>query len=207
MRTSSLTLAAALSSISFTVHAQSMADALNNACTVTWIGLDFSEARFVPSIDFAEVEGNTRAALLKWNNLMEQEPDKFNMGKALDITRCVTNTSFVKDLNEAVTAEKLLAREPYTLDKAKIPGMVNAYKTTGDGVGVVLIVSTFDKTQGIADYYVTFFNMKTHDLLYTEMLTETPLGFGMRNYWAHSVYTLLKTIEHAKARDWRGQFK
>ena len=207
MRTTLLAATAALLSIPFAARAQSMADALNNACTVTWIGLDFSSARFVPAIDFAEVEGDTRTALLKWNNLMEQEPDKFNMGKALGITRCVTNTSFVKDLNEAVTADKLLSREPYSLDKAKIPDMVNAYKTAGDGVGVVLIVSTFDKTQAMAEYWITFFNMKTHGMLYTEKLMGKPQGFGVRNFWAGSVYSVLKAIEKGHAKAWRGQFK
>ena len=114
--------------------AQSMADLMNGRANVTFIGLDFSGARFVPAIEFAEVDANPGLTLLKWNNLLEQEPQKFDMGKALDISHATNNTSFVRDVNEGLTSSDLLAPDPYELDPAKIPAMVKVYKTSGEGV-------------------------------------------------------------------------
>lgn len=206
MRTTLLSIAV-IAGLTPMATAQTMGDALNNACTVTWIGLDFSESKFVPTFDFAEVDADPQTAILKWNNLLEQEPEKFDLGKALGITRCVTNTSFVRDANEGMTSADLLGRDPYTLDEAKIPDMVKAYKTEGDGIGVVFIVSTFDKTQLKAEFYVTFFNMKTKEVLHKERITGKPMGFGMRNFWAGAISAVLKDIKKSYVEDWRAEFK
>ncbi len=189
------------------LNGQTMADALYNGTQVTWVGLDFSNAKFVPAVEFTEVDADPQLAILKWNNLLEQEPEKFNLCKALESTRCSTNTSFMRKVHEGLTSEELLGRESYSLDKAEIPGMVKDYDTKGEGVGVVFIVSSFDKTQNMAEYWVTFFNMETKEILHTQRLAAKPSGFGMRNYWAGSVYQALKTIQKNHLNTWRTQFR
>src|SRR5690606_13003044 len=109
--------------LSSPVHAQTMADVFQNNTDVTWVGLDFSRAKLVPTFEFVEVESDAPMALVKWNNLLEQEPDKFNLGRALGITRYSINTTFMREVNKDLTAESLLGREPYSLDPSAIPEM------------------------------------------------------------------------------------
>jgi hypothetical protein len=206
MRTTLLSLSAALL-LAGTASAQTMGDALYDAAPVTWVGLDFSEAKFVPSVEFADVDADARLAMLKWNNLLEQEPKKYDLGRTLGIKRITTNTSFMREVNEGITAEDLLGREPYSIPEAKIPEMVKSYKFTGEGVGVVFIVSTFDKTQEKGEFYVTFFNMKTKEVMHTERLMGKPMGIGLRNYWAGSISSVLKNIEKSYAATWRAKYK
>lgn len=207
MKTSILALAVALT-IGTAATAQTMADALNNKCTVTWIGLDFSGATLVPTVEFAAVQADPGTAILKWNNLLEAEAEKFDLGKALGINSCINNTSYVQPANDGINANDVLSRTAGTLDKEKVPSMVQNYKTEdGEGVGVVFIVSTFNKTQEMAEYYVTFFNMKTKEVLHSERISGEPTGFGLRNYWAGSVTSVLKTIEKEYAKAWLKRFK
>lgn len=207
MKTTLLTLTTAIA-FGTSVQAQTMADALNNKCQVTWIGLDFSEAKLIPTVEFATVEADPGTAILKWNNLLEQEHEKFDLAKALGISNVVTNTSYVAPVNEGVKSQDLLSRTAITLDKEKVPSMVKKYKTNdGDGVGVVFVVSAFNKTSEIAEFYVTFFNMKTREVLHSERISGKPTGFGIRNYWAGAVTQVLKTIEKEYSKAWLKRFQ
>lgn len=197
----------AIVTLPLSTQAQTMADALNNKCTITWIGLDFSEAKFVPTVDFAEVQNNVDLALLKWNNLLEQEAAKFDLGAALGSTRTTNNTSFVQDANAGIAPHDLIQRTAEPLDLSKIPGMVRRYKTEGEGVGVVFIVESFNKTDVQAVFHVTFFNMATKEILHTERMVGKPGGFGMRNYWAAAVTSVLKNIKSNYAKMWHKRFK
>lgn len=189
------------------VVAQSMADVFKDSCSVTWIGLDFSKAKLVPDTAFAEMGMDARSMLHKWNTLLEKETEKFDLGGALRNTRCTTNTSFLLDVNNAVTPGQLLGQENYALDKELVPGMVRAYPTTGEGLGVVFIVSTFDKARHTAEFYVTFFNMATKEVLLSDRVYGKPMGFGLRNYWAGAVYSALKKIKATHSRVWRNRYK
>ncbi len=206
MRTPLLTLAAVIA-FGTSLQAQTMADALNERCKLTWIGLDFSEAKLVSTVDFAEVERDPNFMIVKWNNLIEQERDKFDLGKALGVKGVMNNTSLIRAANEGITADDILSREAGTLAKSKVPDMVKDYKFEGEGVGVVFIVSTYNKPELMAEYYVTFFNMATKEVLHSERVLGKPQGFGIRNFWAGSVNDALKQIEKEYAKTWRSQFK
>lgn len=207
MKTTLLFFTAALT-FGIGAKAQTMSEALNNKVPVTWIGLDFSEATFVPTVDFAPVEADAKTTLLKWNNLMEQEHEKFDLAKAIGISTVTTNTSYVAPVNDNVDAQKLLSRTASTLDKEKVPAMVKKYKTEdGEGVGVVFIVSAFNKTAETAEFYVTFFNMKSKEVLLSERISGKPAGFGIRNYWAGAVTSVLKTIDKEYSKAWLKRFK
>ncbi|MFZ1331619.1 MAG: hypothetical protein WAR83_05500, partial [Flavobacteriales bacterium] len=132
----------------------------------------------------------------------------FNMATALGINACINNTSYVQAANDGISSADLLSRTAGTLDKEKVPSMVKDYKTEdGEGVGVVFIVSTFNKTQEMAEFYVTFFNMKTKEVLHSERISGKPVGFGLRNFWAGSVTNVLKSIEKDYSKAWLKRFQ
>jgi len=49
--------------------------------------------------------------------------------------------------------------------------------------------------------------MKTKELLFTEKMLASPSGIGTKNYWSHSFYTLIKTIESKKYAEWKMRYK
>jgi hypothetical protein len=48
--------------------------------------------------------------------------------------------------------------------------------------------------------------MKTKELLIHERLKEKPSGFGLRNYWAGSIYRVIKEIKKNCYNVWISEF-
>jgi hypothetical protein len=59
---------------------------------------------------------------------------------------------------------------------------------------------------GEGAFFVTFINMNTKEVLFTERMTGEPGGFGLRNYWAGSVYNILKRIKSTEYRSWQKKY-
>jgi len=83
--------------------------------------------------------------------------------------------------------------------------MVKGYNISGKkGVGVVFIMESMSKTAERSSMYITFINMSNGKVIHTERLEEKVGGFGLRNYYAKSIYEALKDIEKTKYKDWKG---
>ena len=56
----------------------------------------------------------------------------------------------------------------------------------------MLIATTLDKGNGIGYYTAVLFDPATQEVILQMDMTGKPGGFGLRNYWAGSVYNALK---------------
>ncbi|MBK7572667.1 MAG: hypothetical protein IPI10_13965 [Bacteroidetes bacterium] len=63
------------------------------------------------------------------------------------------------------------------------------------GYGIVFLVENLDKTSLNASMYITILDLETKNILLTKRMTAKPGGFGFRNYWANTIYEILKQIE------------
>lgn len=54
--------------------------------------------------------------------------------------------------------------------------------------------------------YFVIIIMNTHKVLFTELMSGRPMGFGFRNHWAHAVKDVLGGIEHKFTR-WKKLYK
>ena len=61
-----------------------------------------------------------------------------------------------------------------------------------NGTGVVFIAQTLDKRKAEATYAVVFFDVATRRLISLDIMSGKAGGAGLRNYWANSVYDVLK---------------
>ena len=61
-----------------------------------------------------------------------------------------------------------------------------------ESIGLVFVAEQMSKKDIIGTYYVTFFNLKTREVLTTCRQYGKAGGFGMRNYWAATIYNLMK---------------
>ncbi|NOX86391.1 MAG: hypothetical protein GXO86_10590 [Chlorobi bacterium] len=57
-----------------------------------------------------------------------------------------------------------------------------------------MIAESYSKPNVQGAYYVTFFDIATKKVLSTERMLAKPGGFGLRNYWAKTYYTVLKEV-------------
>ena len=61
-----------------------------------------------------------------------------------------------------------------------------------EGIGIVLIAKLLNKPYEIATYELIQFDIATRDILYSREVKGEAGGFGLRNYWAASVYNVIK---------------
>lgn len=209
-----------------TLRAQNtMGDALSGRCSITWAGVDYSAIKMTPKYEFGDVERAGPEFYARWNNLFESEPTKYNFCEAMKAKDCATATAIVEQVNAQAKVADAFTKGGF--DPSEIPNMVRRYnqKSGGggalpgmsaassagadrEGVGCVLIAEIYDKTPNAerAVYHVTFFDLKTSEVLHVEKVTTKPGGFGVRNYWAATVYDVMKQIKGNYLKAWQKRF-
>jgi len=64
-------------------------------------------------------------------------------------------------------------------------------------------MESMSKTSERASMYVTFIDMSNKKVLHTERMEEKVGGFGLRNYYAKSIYEALEDIQKSKYKQWK----
>ena len=184
-----------------------MADILQKKAPLTCVGMDFSEAHFTPRFEFEKLEKRGSVFLNEWNNLIEAEPAKYDLGKPLGLDYVGNVTSYVLSSNGNFQPAKAFQAATGPLSDKDIAGIVSKYPTKGvAGAGVVFFVNSFNKTAEQAQFTMVFFDMGTRKVLHTERLQGKPGGFGLQNFWAGALVNVLKQIETTYAPAWRVRF-
>ena len=101
----------------------------------------------------------------------------------------------VEQANEALgglAAEQFTPRSTKADIAAQLPGILARYDNGSGNKGLVLIATTLDKGNGIGYYTAVLFDPATQEVILQMDMAGKPGGFGLRNYWAGSVYNALK---------------
>lgn len=68
------------------------------------------------------------------------------------------------------------------------------------GEGFIVIATLLDKSANKATYKVVLFDVETREILKEEEFTSKAGGFGLRNFWAKTIYSLTKKFEFDKKK-------
>jgi hypothetical protein len=168
---------------------------------ITWLGLDYSQAKIIGQATQWENAGKITNAQIKdiytvsWNELFINEQKKYDIAEALH------RSSVKYDIDVALKANAALDKDFFsnnpgdfkTLDESKIAAIVSKYDFgKNDGVGLIFFVEGLSKANSSEGFWITFVDMKSKKVISTTYRTAKPGGFGFRNYWAKPIYTILK---------------
>lgn len=205
------TAAVALSLSTFSSFAQKITDVFSKPETpLTWIGIDFSETKYVGdpgTVAPAEMKG----LFSKINTLTINEPDKYDITSAFKRTTTVTSRIEVTEtVNEKIDPAGIITpntSEQNHLSESKIQSMVRRYNfpAGSSGVAVAFIMENLVKPTEQESFWVTFVDMKTKSVLFTDKISGKAGGFGFRNHWAGGVYDGLKEIKSSTYAKWKKQ--
>jgi hypothetical protein len=184
-----------------TLFAQTKADVFNPKVPVTWLGIDFSQMRFIGSEAANKASGEVLNSefvnkfMPAWANLFITEPKTYNIPRASHRDTVHFAFKVTEAANNALT-KNFFTENPNdfsTLKEKDIVEVVKNYDFQGQkGLGMMLIVEGMSKATHLAGAWVTFVNMNDKTVLFTLYKTGNSRGFGFRNYWAHSWYNILK---------------
>jgi hypothetical protein len=167
---------------------------------VTWMGLDFTDAKLFTSAGFSSPEDIKDNFLESWNDLIIRESDKFNVAKYFGIDTLSYDLSVVKERNLLIPVDKLVVDvSPDKINEQNVKSIILQYPKT-DGIGLVLIVESFDKPNTTGTFWATFFNRSTLKVLSTKRIQGQASGMGIRNYWGNSIYGAMKSISSKKVK-------
>ena len=168
---------------------------------ITWLGLDFSQAKFIgPASQFKDAGEITNEEFrdkytVSWNQLFIDEQKKFNVAEMVHRPDIKYALDVTNKANSAIKKE-FFGSSPNdfkTIDEKKIGDLVSKYDFQGKtGNGLLFFVEGMSKGLGEAGAWVTLVDMKTKKVLSTTYKTGKAGGFGFRNYWAKSWFNIMK---------------
>ena len=177
---------------------------------VTWMGIDFTHATLKGDEDKLGQGEKIKELVASWNDLMIKEAAKYNIGVAFNKKNVVTDFAAVVRQNEGIDFPAMLAKNSAgqeKMDKETVRSIVAGSDFQGlTGLGLMFNVESFSKPANQGAMWVTFINLSTHQVIFTERMTGQPGGFGIRNYWAGSVATVLKDVKKKDYQAWRKKY-
>ncbi|HXD94742.1 MAG TPA: hypothetical protein VNX01_16160, partial [Bacteroidia bacterium] len=156
--------------------------------------------------------GQLKNTMFAWNVLVVNEANKYDVAKFFRKKNVFNDLAPVMKHNKEIDETQMMSLNPYKFDNADetVASIISSY-TGGEkteGLGLAFIVESYNKPKTQAVYYLTFFDIKTKQIIYTEKFTEgPPSGFGIRNYWASTIFKVMKDVEQYKYASWKFKFE
>ncbi|OJW84937.1 MAG: hypothetical protein BGO69_10355 [Bacteroidetes bacterium 46-16] len=185
--------------------AQSKEDIFNSGTDVTWLGLDFTQLKFIGDAaqwkDVGEIsDANMRDKYFPgWNELFVKEQKRYDVAKAINRSEVKYALSVTEKANNSIKKPNFFTDDPNAyshVTEQQIDGLVKKYDFQGNkGIGMLFFVESMSKGKEEAAMWVTFVDMNKKTVLFTKRLTEKSGGFGFRNYWAKTFNNALKDID------------
>src|SRR5690554_5519345 len=160
------------------------------ATEITWFGLDLTQVNVV-----AEVKPGKEVVdvyFVGWNNIIANERDKYDFAKAFKKDQVHYEIGMVGELNQQRDPSTVITQQRHEISEDELAKHIQTYTTSGSGVGLVFVVENFDKPNEEGTIWVTFFDIESKRILLARKMSAKAGGFGFRNYWARTVYNVLK---------------
>lgn len=192
--------------IQFGFSQKGMSKLFDGKTKIVFLGLDFSNTRFIGTEGFKDSYKLKTYYLTHLNALLEEEYAKYNLPlNALKAKHYETNTSDMIVLNDDIeNIEERIINGSFYLAEKDIQKIVRKYKLNQNkGIGIVFVVESFNKSLEKAIVWVTFINLNNGQFLYSERMEGNAKGFGFRNYWAGSIYDIIDQIKTSRYKVWK----
>ena len=201
-----------LVSVCSTSKAQTVQDIFNPSYPVTWLGIDYSHAKIIGSV--SKFGGNTPVTKAElhdkyygeWNQLILDEPTKFDIAKMISRKSIVKDISMVTALNAASSMDSVEVATTF-YSQEQIQQYVSAYPIENkSGIGVIFITECMNKSYGGAYYHVVFFKMDTKEILLQQRVQGLVQGSGIRNYWSNTYFDVMEYIRDEQMPRWKKRY-
>lgn len=160
---------------------------------VYFYGVDFTEAR---AYAVTESPAKFATAFDGINVLLIQEPDKYDFSNVVGaLTETVLAPVMQKNSECSFSSLITTVRAVEPFDYAGAVADYDLPQT--EGCGLIIFARLLDKAGQTAVYDVVLFDIATREVLGYKQCATRAGGFGLRNYWANSVYGLTKTLRFA----------
>lgn len=154
-------------------------------------GVDFSQARIYAAAESVEQFSQAFESI---NLLLATESEKYDFSLMLGRRATLALDPMMKLLSACDYANlKVYQKEFPEIDYAAC--VKNYDLSQEEGIGVVLIAKLLDKPGACAYYALIQFDIATREIISQQDVVGQARGFGLRNFWAGSIYQILRTVK------------
>ncbi len=185
--------------------AQSQSDVFNSSTPITWLGVDFSEMKFIgPASGWGSESTKSPAEMrdtyfMVWNEFIQKEAKAFKVEEAVHRESVDWAIDVTRRINEKTNKKEIFSEsnsEYQNITEDGVKKMIKNYDFKGKtGIGFVLIAEGMNKNLEEASYWATFIDMSSKKVLFAQRITGKAGGFGFRNYWAATMKNVFKTMK------------
>lgn len=159
--------------------------------SMVWYGIDFTVGKFTLVTEDPTVIVNQY--LKSINTLIQTESEKYDLKKFFSKTEVSMDLDQANERNTKIDPGTLVISDEHKITLDDVKGVLANYNTKGkSGLGLIFVAENLDKVKQIGSFYVCFFNQDTKEIIDAQRLEAKAAGFGFRNYWAGSVYNIMK---------------
>jgi hypothetical protein len=155
---------------------------------LTWYGVDFTQAKFI-GYDKTDVDN---CSFNNWDytelNNLESDMIRGAYGKK----QLYVETSTAKGRNDTINCNSLFIDNTYTIKIEKIKQVIDEYKITGNGYGVLLIVETIEKTHNNIFVWVIYIDNNTGKVINSRRYIGGEYGRKGNNYSKEGIKLVIK---------------
>ncbi len=159
---------------------------------VIWLGVDFTAAKFTLVTEDPAVIVNQYLKAI--NVLIISEREKFNIRSFFKVDEVSNNIELAIEFNQQIDPSALVIYDDYKLDVDQVKDVIKKYDVEDkSGAGLIFVAENLNKVSQTGSYYVCFFDLSTKEIIDCKRMTGAVSGIGFRNYWASSIYNVMKT--------------
>ena len=203
-----------LSLCAFSSNAQTTKDIFDPDSRITWLGIDFSHVTLIGNFaEFYDVGAKSSVQIItdyfpKWNRIILDEREKYDIRGMLRRMDIDYDIDMIMDHNYWADPDSMESYNTRRFTGEDIQAFVDQYNLEGrEGIGVVFIAESLNKCYEEAYFHFVAMDMKTGEVIFHKRLRGEPSGFGLRNYWANSVYRIIKDIKYYYYPRWKANIE
>ena len=169
---------------------------------LTYVGAQAQQPVYVYGVDYAQVKvfgadespNDFAKAFVGINDLLYSEIDKYDFSAVFGSGNYEVHHEVMANRILQADLSELRARGQ-ALPILNVPQILAAYELPHtEGVGFVLIARLLNKTKSQGSYYAVMFDVASRRVLLQTEITTRSRGFGLRNFWAYTVYNAIKQL-------------
>lgn len=165
---------------------------------ITWLGVDFSKAKFTRS-GFEMTQEIMRRYFNDWNMLIISDQKKYDVRMSFRKPVMQYDLSWVSKKNKALKINNVIS-DFITVDAIQTDESIINYVQSNllpfvTTYGLLFIVESFDDLTKLGTVWVVIVNTETNQVVLCDKFIKSPSGFGLRNYWGRVFYNLFFDIQ------------
>ncbi len=180
---------------------------------IVWLGVDFSHVKLIGTFAQFFGAGEKGAEQIRdiyfpaWNKLILDERDKYDIKGMFRKEQIKYETDMITAINYKCDIENLETQNTPNYTKEEIQGFIENYNLpTNSGIGLLFIAESLSKSDEEACFHFVAIRNSDKTILIHERLKGEPRGFGLRNYWAGSIYSIIQDIKGNRYRAWKSVY-